>query len=172
MPTSAYRTLLLLASFFGDLYSARGTELVNSAVSERNSKEMEGAAEPASPSLFFDSHLSLNPDTVGHLKFNYENFPGALLAERSVYTSSLSLGLGNRWEVGIIPSFYLVPGTMSNDVNFTVKYNLYRSPAFSLAFGFYYNAFVIALKSKELDAIENNPFRDRANVINAGLNVV
>ena len=172
MPSSACRALLLVALFFGDLYSARGAELVNSTVSERNSDTMGDAADLASPSLVFDSHLSLNPDTVGHLKFNYDNFPGALLAERSVYTSSLSLGLGKRWEVGIIPAFYLFPGIMSNDVNFTVKYNLYRSQAFSFAFGFYYNAYAFALKSKELDAIENNPFSDRANVVNSGLNTV
>lgn len=59
-------------------------------------------------SVLADTHFPITGDraaTIGHLKVNFDKMPGGQ-ANDSIFLNSLSLGIGQRLEVGIIPWVY------------------------------------------------------------------
>lgn len=82
----------------------------------------------------FQSHRAGNPTTVGHLRFNFEPAPGNFSREMddSLFLNTLSIGIGERFEVGTVPLLNLIGQTR----NLTMKYNFYRTEDVSLAVGY------------------------------------
>ncbi len=84
-----------------------------------------------------NTHFPVTGDrasTIGHLKVNFDKMPGGQ-ANDSVFLNSLSLGLGERLEVGAIPWVYTQGANSFFKYGMTLKYNFYKSKEFQMAFG-------------------------------------
>jgi hypothetical protein len=88
----------------------------------------------------FQSHRAGNPTTVGHLRFNFEPAPGntSRSYDDNFALSTLSIGIGERFEVGTVPLLSLFGQTP----NLTMKFNFYRTDEISLAVGYSLMRFV------------------------------
>jgi len=121
--------LLGLNFLFGAELTFAGSESARSHRVERNKQ----AKRPSI--LEFQSHLAGDPTTVGHLKFNFEPPSGTISnhSDRHFLLNSISVGLGERFELGTVPLLDLF-GQMRN---ITLKYNYFRDNEVSLAAGYF-----------------------------------
>lgn len=88
----------------------------------------------------FSGHLVVDPNTTGHLKFDYDAAPGMPFFVRTMdgafLVSAIQLGIGDRFEIGTVPVNYLMESGGSLNRNLTMKWNFYRSPLLSVAVGY------------------------------------
>ncbi len=87
----------------------------------------------------FHSHLSQNARTLGPGKWSYQPYPASSSAN-SFFANSISVGIGQRFEIGTVPVYWMSnsPDRLTQNANF--KYNFYRSEqhGFSLAYSVLY----------------------------------
>ena len=84
-----------------------------------------------------NTHFPVTGDrasTIGHLKMNFDKMPGGQ-ANDSVFLNSLSLGLGERVEVGVIPWVYTQEANTFFKYGMTLKYNFYKSEEIQVTVG-------------------------------------
>lgn len=67
----------------------------------------------------FYPHLTTTARTAGPWGLTFETFPGAN-GLQTFLVDSLALGIGERFQVGIVPLFFLVPG---HEFNLNLKWN-------------------------------------------------
>lgn len=82
-------------------------------------------------------HLPIMGDraeTIGHLKVNFDKMPGGQATD-SFVMNSISLGIGSRVELGIIPWVYAIVDNDFMKYGVTLKYNFYKSEEFQWAIG-------------------------------------
>jgi hypothetical protein len=94
---------------------------------ERNSNIREAA----------NLHLPILGDraeTIGNLKVNFDKMPGGQATD-SFVMNSISLGLGSRVEIGIIPWVYSGGNESFMKYGATIKYNFYKGREFQWAIG-------------------------------------
>lgn len=72
--------------------------------------------------------------TVGSWKINFDKMPGGQPGD-SFATNSISVGLGERLELGILPWVYLVDSDGFLKYGITGKYNLYKTKLFQASLG-------------------------------------
>ncbi|MBD63583.1 MAG: hypothetical protein CME62_00110 [Halobacteriovoraceae bacterium] len=72
--------------------------------------------------------------TVGHLKVNFDRMPGGQFGD-SIVLNSLSLGLGERIEIGVLPWVYAVEDNDFFKYAVTFKYNVIKDKNYQIAFG-------------------------------------
>ncbi|MEY4630624.1 MAG: hypothetical protein RIQ81_744 [Pseudomonadota bacterium] len=99
----------------------------------------------------FDQHLAGNPNTAGHLRFNFEACPGTLsvLTERNLFLNTLSVGIGNHIEVGTVPILNMV----GKSRNWTIKGNAFRNEYVSI--GAAWMRYTIAYNSGDKNIVQN-----------------
>lgn len=98
----------------------------------------------------FHSHISLGASTLGPWKVSYKPFPGGYsFLSAFLFLNALTLGLGDRFEVGTVPLLYFVRST-GHLFNFSVKWNFYKGEVFQAGVGYSFFAF----KIHDLDYIQ------------------
>jgi hypothetical protein len=72
--------------------------------------------------------------TVGHLRLNFDKMPGGQSAD-SFIMNSLTLGLGDRFEIGVIPWVYMFGNNEVIKYGVCLKYNFYKSDTIQISYG-------------------------------------
>ena len=107
----------------------------------------------------YNLHLPVVGDrasTVGNLRFNFDTMPGGQATD-SFIMNSLSLGVGERFEIGIIPWVYAFDQQSVMEHGITAKYNFYKSQDVQWSVGL--SQIKIGMTAKENSIIDGAGFK-------------
>jgi hypothetical protein len=113
--------------------------------------------------IIYNLHLPVVGDrasTVGNFNFNFDTMPGGQASD-SIILNSLTVGIGERVEVGIIPWAYAM-GSELIEHGITAKYNFYKSDEMLWAVGL--SQIKMSMSESENSTANGSGFRYKMNL--------
>jgi hypothetical protein len=118
--------LLLFILSISSLFAYSDSSDLNATILLKNKRKVN-------PNIHFPI-MGDSASTVGHFQFNFDKMPGGQATD-SVVMNALSLGLGSRVELGLIPWVYSNGNDSFLKYGITLKYNFYKGKEIQWAIG-------------------------------------